>query len=147
MKSVIIGSIAILGLLVPAVSWGDPSLSTKLVERKLKENFSHAQKLKLTGMQQNYWGIYRSYRVTFNVESSGSKYKIGCDLIDRHPQDLTLNQCQTFNVEGAKLSNTEAHALGFLAENENKSLGVEYAKTTPKSSVQRFPASAPGAAN
>lgn len=110
------------------------TLSRKEVDRRLRTNFKTADSFRLTGMKENYWGMYRTYHVTFNVAFERATYHVGCDLEDRRPRELDLKSCETMDDTGQKVSDTRARELGIGSANETARLEM-------RGTRERMPAS------
>lgn len=112
------------------------TLSRKEVDRRLRTNFKTAESFRLTGMKENYWGLYRTYHVTFNVGFERATYHVGCDLEDRRPRELDLKACETMDGNGQKVSDTRARELGIGGADEVARLNIRGGRAS-----ERMPAS------
>jgi hypothetical protein len=110
--------------LLPTPASGD-SLDRGKVEQKLRADFNTAERIQVVSMEENYWGLYKNYAVTFNATfANGGTYKVSCNLVDRSSagtsKNMQLNDCAATDPSGQH---------------------VDIAKVSGKDSSPRLPAS------
>lgn len=103
MKSKILAVLSVvtiaLASLASTTASGD-SLDRGTVEQKLRTDFGTAEQIQLTGLKENYWGLYKNYQVSFNAKFSDGTYNVSCNVIERSAKDLKVNGCAATDTTG-----------------------------------------------
>lgn len=96
-------------LFLSTVAFSD-SITPKTVEKKLQSDFATADRIEVTSLQENYWGLYRNYKVSFSAHFSEGTLKVNCDLIAPRANEMSLRDCAAVDHQGSRVD--VAHYYG-----------------------------------